>query len=570
MLLQVNSPHPGLVADIQTQPIEPTFSAEQFSCIDLKEKPSFILQKVFGFANFRQGQKEIIDNILCGKDNIALLPTGGGKSIIYSVVALLQGGIHIVVEPLKSLMEEQVKTLRDKYVTSYFVNSSLNIQQIEEILHILASKDTTMALLFTSPEWLQGAKLKQCINTLKSQGRLKNVFVDEAHCVDLWAGSFRAAYSQLGFLKHQLAIPITALSGSASRHTVKVITESVNLDKPTITKMSFYRSNLSICVIKKAIKPIAQMVNIVTGKFKESCGIIYCNKRATTKDAAHALKSAGINAVFIHGDLDDTERRQSESKWRQGIAKIACCTKTFGMGINKADVRFILHIDMPATLEDYYQEIGRAGRDGEPAESIALFSFESRNFHLQNIAAINKADERKYKVDNLNTITSFLGQSRSCRHKLILSHFDETSQACEKNCDVCASKQTSPETNLFDHAKEILKCFTSMRAIHSKITMTLLLLVLMGSASKDLQLKGLHKAENFGIGKKLEWPVKKERKAVIQKLVFKLIFDGFLAEVFKPKQAKGYQKMKKDLDYAVYIEHGNIENFYKLEKYTLS
>ena len=174
-----------------------------------------------------------------------------------------------------------------------------------------------MALLFTSPKWLQGARLKQCINTLKSQGRLNNVFVDEAHCVDFWAGSFRAAYSQLGFLKHQLGIPVTALSGSASKHTVKVITESVNLDKPTITKMSFYRPNLSICVIKRAMKPIAQMVNIVTGKFKESSGIVYCNKRTTTKDAAHALKNAGINDVFIDGDLDNTERRQSESKWTE-------------------------------------------------------------------------------------------------------------------------------------------------------------------------------------------------------------------------------------------------------------
>ena len=453
LFLQINSPHPELVADIQMKPIKPTFSADQLHCLDLKEKPLFILQKIFGFESFRQGQREIIDNILCGKDSIALLPTGGGKSIIYSVVALLQGGIHIVVEPLKSLMEEQVKTLRDKYVTSYFINSSLNTQQIEEVLHILANKETTMALLFTSPEWLQGARLKQCINTLKSQGRLNNVFVDEAHCVDFWAGSFRAAYSQLGFLKHQLGIPVTALSGSASKHTVKVITESVNLDKPTITKMSFNRPNLSICVIKRAMKPIAQMVNIVTGKFKESSGIVYCNKRTTTKDAAHALKNAGINAVFIHGDLDDTERRQSESKWRQGVAKVACCTKTFGMGINKADVRFILHLDMPATLEDYYQEIGRAGRDGEPAESIALFSFESRSFHLQNIATINKADEQQYKIDNLNIITSFFSQRLSCRHKWILSHFDETVQACEKNCDVCTNKETSLETNFLTMPK---------------------------------------------------------------------------------------------------------------------
>ena len=136
LFLQINSPHPELVADIQMKPIIPTFSADQLHCLDLKEKPLFILQKIFGFESFRQGQREIIDNILCGKDSIALLPTGGGESIIYSVVALLQGGIHIVVEPLKSLMEEQVKTLRDKYVTSYFINSSLNNQQIEEIFHI--------------------------------------------------------------------------------------------------------------------------------------------------------------------------------------------------------------------------------------------------------------------------------------------------------------------------------------------------------------------------------------------------------------------------------------------------
>ena len=347
---QVDIPEPDIICGTQKDVADAAFPFDEIKEISDTDKPRFVLKNLFGYETFRPGQEEVITNILNGTDNMALLPTGGGKSIIYSVAAVLQRGIYIVVEPLKSLMEEQVKTLREKQITSYFINGSVPGQQIDEIINILTNASTNYALLFTSPEKLQGVQLKKCLETLKLHKRVINTFVDEAHCIDLWGGSFRSACNEMGFLKTDVGVPITALSGSASDRTVDAIKTSLKMINPVITKIFFSWNNLTITALKKSPKPIAQITCLIKTNFPESCGIVYCNKRETTKDVAHTLRSEGITSTFIHGGLDESERRKNENLWKDGIVSVACCTKSFGMGINKTNVRFVYLVDMPESF----------------------------------------------------------------------------------------------------------------------------------------------------------------------------------------------------------------------------
>ena len=246
-----------------------------------EDKPEYVLKKVFQHQEFRPRQKEIIQSVLLERDCIALLPTGGGKSIIYTISSIILGAITIIVEPLKSLMEEQVKYLRSKNITSFFINSPLSQDRISEVISTLTNTYTRYALLFTSPEWLQSPQIKNMLNSLKAQERFKLIAIDEAHCVDLWGGSFRASYSNLAFLK-EFQVPIIALSGSATDHTISVIHQSLKMDCPIVSRVSFLRTNLGISVMKKSCKHVKQIVDLIALKNPEQCGMVYCNKRKTT------------------------------------------------------------------------------------------------------------------------------------------------------------------------------------------------------------------------------------------------------------------------------------------------
>ena len=555
-----------LVGYQHLEPIQTNFSYDDFEKTEDVDKPRFVLKKVFGFDDFRPAQKEIIDSILSGADNIALLPTGGGKSIIYTIAAIIQGGVHLVVEPLKSLMEEQVRNLRAKNITAYFIHGTVPGHQIDEIINILTNVSTKYCLLFTSPEKLQLPKIRRCLENLKRQNRLINSFIDEAHCVELWGGSFRQNYSELGFLKTEFGIPVTALSGSATDRTVSFIKKTLHMEEPLVTKKSFARNNVTISIVKQSTKPVTQIVNLIKTNFPDTCGIVYCNKRGTTKDIAHALKCEGITCTFIHGGLDDTEKCQNEQKWNDGLASVACCTKSFAMGIDKSNVRFVYHIDMPESFEDYYQEVGRAGRDGQPAVALSLSSIDDRNFHLQKISCVTSHEERQFKLENLYKITNYFTQTTQCRHKLVLEHFGEDNMSCEDNCDVCCGQVRRNNDDHLTQAKEIMKCFTSVQKIHNKVTFSLFILIIMGSNSQEIRLKGLNHADNFGVGKTLDCPVKRERKLFIQKLVLQMISKGFLHEVFRMKQqqAEG-QSFKGNF----YLELGNLGEFYKLDSFSL-
>ena len=255
---------------------------------------------------------------------------------------------------------------------------------------------------------------------------------------------------------------------------------------------------------------------------------------------------------------------KNENLWKDGIVSVACCTKSFGMGINKTNVHFVYLVDMPESLEDFYQEIGRAGRDGDPAVALYLSSIDDKNFHVQNIGGLQCSEERQFKLENLYKIATFFTQTNDCRHKLVLQHFSENAASSEELCDICTGKDKKYSGNYLAQAKQIMKCFTSMSKIHSKITSQLLLLTLFGSNSQDIKLKGLDQAEYFGVCKKIQCPIKRERKLFVQRLLLQMLCKGYLTEVFHKKQFKAADKGS--VQYMTYIEHGDIDGFYQLDQ----
>ena len=293
-----------------------------------------------------------------GIETTALLPTGGGKTVIYVVAALLRNGITIVIEPLKSLMEEQVKSLQSKNVVAFFINDYLTESQIDQIISFLIDPTHKYAILFTSPEKLVGEKLMHMTRTLIAQKRLSFVAVDEGHCIHLWGGSFRESYSKLGVIK-TFSVPIVILSESASEKTLNLINEVVGLENPVIIRSSFARGNLTIHVTDKMARPVQQIINIVSNNYRGKCGIIYCLRRDTTKDIAYALKMKGHSNTYTHGGLTDHARSKNENLWRLGTVYIMVATKCFGMGIDKPDVSFVIQESFPESPEDYLRQIGR-------------------------------------------------------------------------------------------------------------------------------------------------------------------------------------------------------------------
>ena len=365
-----------------------------------------VLKHLFGHDSFRPGQEEVIESVLRGKDTIALLPTGGGKTVIYSVAVVVLSGITFVIQPLKSLMEEQVNTLRKKNIVAFFINTYLSEEQIRSVTNSLMDKSLKYAVVFTSPEKINRQIMGNLLAKLSEQQRIGFIAVDEAHCIDVWGGSFREDYSKLKFLK-KFKTPVLALSGSATERTVKVIQENLDLSEPLIQRTTFQRDNLTINVIKKSDKPTQQIVKLIKDKYPDKCGIVYCSRTETTKDIAYTLKTKGISSTYVHGKMSDFERRRNECFWKSGKALVICATKSFGMGIDKPDVRFVLHFDITESLEDYLQQIGHAGRDCQPAECTQLFSFKDRYFHLNNLCDVKTEKEKSYKTDNLHSVTQF-------------------------------------------------------------------------------------------------------------------------------------------------------------------
>jgi ATP-dependent DNA helicase RecQ len=390
------------------------------------------LKRHFGFSRFRPHQQEIVEAILSGRDVFAALPTGGGKSLCYQLPALLTEGLTVVVSPLISLMKDQVDAARENGIAAAFINSSLKPPEIEDVRSELFTGKTR--LLYVAPERLSTDRFRADLSRLP----VSLIAVDEAHCISEWGHDFRPDYRALGNLRQEFpGVPIAAFTATATTEVQADVIRQLHLRSPLAIRASFDRKEISYAVIpKRSARRLAKELVEVAGRHPNEPGIIYRSSRKSVEETAALLTDAGYRAVAYHAGLEDADRRSRQEAFVRDEVDIVVATIAFGMGIDKSNVRWIVHGDLPRSIESYYQETGRAARDGEPAETVLFYGPQDISIIRYHIGNIEDDAERERAQGRLRTVLRY-AESSVCRRKQLLAHFNEDHPGNCGNCDVC-------------------------------------------------------------------------------------------------------------------------------------
>ncbi|EJI1280935.1 TPA: ATP-dependent DNA helicase RecQ [Vibrio vulnificus] len=455
---------------------------------DASITPQSVLSQVFGYQTFREGQQSVIEAAVEGKDSLVIMPTGGGKSLCYQIPALVRSGITLVISPLISLMKDQVDQLKANGVAAECVNSTLSRDALLSVYNRMHAGQ--LKLVYVSPERVL---MRDFIERLENLP-LAMIAVDEAHCISQWGHDFRPEYAALGQLKHHFPhVPFMALTATADDATRKDILSRLHLNEPHVYLGSFDRPNIRYDLVEKH-KPVSQVIRYLESQ-KGNCGIIYCGSRKKVEMLTEKLCNNHIRAAGYHAGMDADERAYVQEAFQRDDIQIVVATVAFGMGINKPNVRFVVHFDIPRNIESYYQETGRAGRDGLPAEAMMLYDPADITWLRRMLDEKDDGPQKQVESHKLNAMSAF-AEAQTCRRQVLLNYFGEYREKPCGNCDICLDPPKH-----FDATVEARKALSCVYRVNQSFGMGYVVEVLRGMQNIRIREHGHDKISTYGLGR---------------------------------------------------------------------
>jgi ATP-dependent DNA helicase RecQ len=469
-----------------------------------------ILKTYYGYSSFKKGQEDVIHSILSGRDTLSVMPTGSGKSVCYQIPALLLDGVVVVISPLISLMKDQVDTLQQMNIPTTFINSSLTAAETNQRMREIAGG--LFKLVYIAPERLESERFQHMMNQLK----VPFVAIDEAHCVSQWGHDFRPSYMNIQRWIKQLPVKpvVAAFTATATSKVIDDISVNLSLDKPLLVRTGYARDNLAFSVISGVKKKDYLLQYLSTRKAQS--GIIYASTRKEVDDCHRQLSRLGYKVGKYHAGLSEEERIHYQDQFLYDDIKLMVATNAFGMGIDKSNVRFVLHHNMPRNIESYYQEAGRAGRDGEPSECVLLFSPQDIITQKFLIEQSDTDDNRKKsEYSNLHNMIEYC-HTTQCLQKHIVNYFGDQDYVKCGQCNQCLDTR-----EFHDVTSEALKIFSCVKRMGQRFGVTITAKVLKGSKDSRVKQFGFDKLSTFAL-------LSQHKEKDILLLINTLIADGYL------------------------------------------